>query len=377
MIAGEASGDHHAARLANALRELAPQIEWDFFGATGQKMRRAGIETIVRSDNLSIVGLPEIARELPMFWKVFQKLKREAKWRRPDIVVLIDFPEFNLKLAKSLKNQGLKIVYYISPQIWAWRSYRLRAIKRDVDLLLTILPFEEDWYRRRGFEKVKFIGNPLAREVNPHLSREEFCKKHDLDLSKPIVSLLPGSRSKEIERILPVLLETAELMQKANPDLQFVVALAENRKFSEVESAENKFRLNNLLVVRGETHEALNASDVAAVTSGTATLETAIIGTPFAIVYKTSAFNWFLFRPIISVEHFGLVNLIAGRRLVKELIHKNFTAADLSRELFRLLETENNNKMRSELKETAATLGHGGASKRAATAIMELTSIHD
>lgn len=372
LVAGEASGDTHAAKLVKALREIAPETDFEFFGATGEKMREQAVETILRADDLSIVGLPEVARALPMFLKVFKKLKIAAIERRPDAVILIDFPEFNLKLAKALKKQNLKTVYYISPQLWAWRGYRLKFIKRDVDLLLTILPFEENWYRGRGFEKVKYVGNPLANEIKTSLTREEFCKKHKLDFSKSIITLLPGSRHKEIVRILPVLLETVVLMQKKNPDLQFIIALAANRKFSEIQSDKHP---KNLLIVQNETHEALNASDAAAVTSGTATLETTIISTPFAIVYKTSAFNWHIFRPMISVEHFGLVNLIAEKRLVKELFQNDFTPENLSAELFRLLETENNLEMRKQLQEVTEVLGKGGASKRAAQAILDLLKI--
>ncbi|MGI8884272.1 MAG: lipid-A-disaccharide synthase [Pyrinomonadaceae bacterium] len=376
LVAGEASGDAHAAKLVKALQELAPEADFNFFGAAGEKMREAGVKAVVKSDHLSIVGLLEIGRALPLFWNVFQKLKRAAENRKPDAVILIDFPDFNLKLAKSLKKRNLKIIYYISPQIWAWRGYRLKAIKRDVDLLLTILPFEKDWYERRGFSKVEYVGSPLAREVKAHLTREEFCKKHNLDISQPIISLLPGSRHKEIIRIFPPLLETVSLMAKENSELQFIITLASHRHISDIENAMNKAKNNNLklpeklLIIEGETLDALNASDAAAVTSGTATLETAIIGTPFAIVYKSSPLNYRLFRPMISVEHFGLVNLIAERRLIKEFIQDDFTPEVLSRELFDLLEAENNEKMRNDLREVSDKLGHGGASKRAAQTIL-------
>ncbi|CAN5830774.1 lipid-A-disaccharide synthase [soil metagenome] len=376
LVAGEASGDAHAAKLVKALKELAPETDFEFFGAAGEKMRDAGVEAVVKSDHLSIVGLLEIGRALPMFWSVFRKLKRAAEKRKPDAVVLIDFPDFNLKLAKSLKKRNLKIIYYISPQIWAWRGYRLRAIKRDVDLLLTILPFEKDWYERRGFSKVEYVGSPLAREIKAHLTKEDFCKKHNLDISQPIISLLPGSRHKEIIRIFPPLLETVSLMAKENSELQFIITLASHRHISDIENAMNKAKNNNLklpeklLIIEGETLDALNASDAAAVTSGTATLETAIIGTPFAIVYKSSPLNYRLFRPMISVEHFGLVNLIAERRLIKEFIQDDFTPEVLSRELFDLLEAENNEKMRNDLREVSDKLGHGGASKRAAQTIL-------
>jgi len=325
---------------------------------------------------LAIVGLPEIARALPMFLRTFQTLKKAAIQRQPDAVILIDFPDFNLKLAKSLKKQGLKIVYYISPQLWAWRKYRVKTIKNSVDLLLTILPFEKDWFEKHGIRHVEYVGSPLAGEVKSNLTKEEFCAKHNLDSSQPIIALLAGSRRKEIVRILPVMLETVRLMREKNAELQFVIALASTRPLAEVESAIKNAKINlpTLTIVEDETREALNAADVAAVTSGTATLEAAIIKTPMAIVYKTSALNYGLLRPLISVEHFGLINLVAKERLAKELIQEDFTPPALSAELFRLLEAENNKKMREKLKEAVEKLGKGGASKRAAAAILrELT----
>jgi lipid-A-disaccharide synthase len=379
IVAGEASGDAHAAKLVRALREAAPNIKFEFFGATGRNLRQIGVETIISSDDFSIVGLPEIARALPMFWKAFRALKKEAVRRKPEAVILVDFPDFNLKLAKSLKKQGLKIIYYISPQLWAWRKYRAKTIAKYVDLLLTILPFEKDWYEKQGIsQNIEYVGNPTVREVRSKIPKSEFCAKYKLDEKKPIIALLPGSRHKEIVRILPVLLETAAEMTKKNADIQFVITLAGSRKMEEFESSLKKAEKSNLklpetlIAVQNETHEALNASDAAAVTSGTATLETAIIGTPLAVVYKTSPLNYKLLRPLITVEHFGLINLIAGKRLAKELIQKEFTKETLAEELFRLLEPEMNKKMRERLKQTAEKLGKGGASKRAAEAILRV-----
>lgn len=376
IVAGEVSGDAHAARLVKALKELAPDIEFEFFGAASSDLREVGVETIVNSDDLAIIGLPEIARALPMFWNAFKKLKKEAEKRKPDAVILVDFPDFNLKLAKSLKKSGLKIIYYISPQLWAWRKYRVKTIRKYVDLLLAILPFEKNWYEKQGISHVEYVGNPLAREVHSDLTKDEFCEKHKLDPEKPIIALLAGSRHKEITKILPTLLETAAVMTEKRAEIQFVIALASTRKVEEIQNSinaakEKNLKLpENLLIVKGETREALNAADAAAVASGTATLETAIIGTPMAIVYKTSPLNYKLLRPLITVEHFGLVNLIAEERLAKELIQDDFTKETLSEELFRLLEKNENKKMRERLREVSDKLGRGGASKRAAEAIL-------
>ena len=376
IVAGEASGDAHAAKLVNALKNCAPETGFEFFGAASHNLREAGVEGVVNADDLAIVGLPEIARALPMFWTAFKKLKNEAKTRKPDAVILVDFPDFNLKLAKSLKKEGLKIIYYISPQLWAWRKYRVKTIKKYVDLLLAILPFEKDWYAEHGISHVEYVGNPLAKEVRSNLTKKQFCEKHDLDESKPMVALLAGSRHKEITKILPVLLETVAVMSEKNAEIQFVIALAASRKIGEIENAISAAKNKGLelpkklFIVKGETREALNAADAAAVTSGTATLETAIIGTPMAIVYKTSMFNYKLLRPLISVEHFGLVNLIAQERLAKELIQDDFSGETLAAELFRLLDAQENKKMRENLREVVDKLGRGGASKRAAEAIL-------
>jgi lipid-A-disaccharide synthase len=380
IVAGEASGDAHAAALVGALRARAPQTEFHFFGSAGQKMREAGVEAIIKADDLSIVGIPEITRALPMFWQTFRKLKEAAIQRKPDAVILIDFPDFNLRLARSLKKAGLNVIYYISPQLWAWRKYRAQIIRKYVDLLLAILPFEKDWYAKLGIDHVEYVGNPLAGEVKAKKSKAEFCREHQLDESRPIVALLPGSRHKELVRILPGLLETAGIIDANVAGSQFVAALAGSRNESEVAEiiaglkAKNIALPANILTVHGETLEALAAADVAVVTSGTATLETAIIGTPMVIVYKTSGFNYKTLRPLIDVPHFGLINLIAQRRLAVELIQDDFTPEILSKELLHLLEPENNREMRGQLKSVVETLGQGGASERAAAAVLRFCS---
>ena len=374
IVAGEASGDLHAAKLVTALREAFPATAFEFFGAAGERMRAAGVESIVESDGLSIVGLAEIGRALPMFMRAFSRLKRAAAERKPDVVVLVDFPDFNMKLAKSLKRQGLKVVYYISPQLWAWRQYRIRTIRKFVDLVISILPFEKEWYAKRGIDHVEYVGSPLAREVHPDREKETFCRDHHLDPGRRIVSLLPGSRHKEVVRILPVMIETAVSMERKDPSIQFVIAAGSEKNVGDISHAiEQADQLPaSLTTVVGETFDALNASDAAAVTSGTATLETAIIGTPMAIVYKTSALNYKLLRPLIDVEHFGLVNLIGGERVAKELIQDDFTPQSLAAEMERLLHSDENNIMRQRLRETSDKLGHGGASRRAAELILKL-----
>jgi lipid-A-disaccharide synthase len=378
IVAGEASGDTHAAKLVHAIREAEPETNFEFFGAAGPKMRSVGVDAVVKSDGLAIVGLAEIAAALPVFLKAFSDLRQAATSRQPDAVILVDFPDFNLKLANMLKRKGFRIIYYISPQLWAWRKYRVRSVKKYVDLMLTILPFEKDWYAKHGAENIEYVGSPLAREVHSDVGKAEFCRKHGVDPTRPIIALLPGSRHKEIVRILPVMLAAAAEISTQNKDVQFLIAIVSDRNRPDVKNAINAAASiglslpTDLMVIEAETYDALNASDAAAVTSGTATLEAGIIGTPMAVVYKTSTLNYKLFEPIIDVPHYGLINLIAGKRVAKELIQEEFTSHTLSEELLRLLELETNSTMRAELKVAADKLGHGGASKRAADAILNL-----
>ena len=377
IVAGEPSGDAHAAALVRALREESTGVEFELFGATGALMREAGVESVVRSDDLAIMGLVEVARVLPKFWRAFKALKRAGAERRPHAVILVDWPDFNLRLARSLHRQGLRVIYYISPQLWAWRAYRVRSIRRDVDLLLSILPFEPQWYKAHGVEHVEFIGHPLAGEVRPRYGREEFCRRNNLDPMRPIIALLPGSRRKELERILPPMLDAAAHLGRERRDIQFVIAVAANRSREEVaaqiEAAaqNNSHASSNLHITQHETLEALSSADAAAVASGTATLEAALIDTPFVIVYKESFINWHTLGRLISAEHFGLINLIAGERLVPELMQNDLTGERLAAELTALLDRERNEEARVRLKQAAAHLGAGGASKRAARAIIK------
>jgi lipid-A-disaccharide synthase len=377
IVAGEPSGDAHAAALVRALRDEAPQARFEFSGATGALMREAGVESTIESDELSIMGIVEVARVLPKFWRAFRALEQAAIERRPQAVVLVDWPEFNLRLARALHRRGLRVIYYISPQLWAWRSYRVRSLRRDVDLLLAILPFEPEWYKKRGFKQVKFVGHPLAGEVRAQSTREEFCARHQLDAKRPLVAWLPGSRHKELERILPPMLDAISLLSESRPEAQFVVALAPNRELREAQAHVEAVRSagtrlpETLRLIQHETREALAAADAAAVASGTATLEAALLTTPLVIVYKESALNWHTLGRLITAEHFGIVNLIAGERMVTELMQDDLNGAQLAGEIAKLLEPERNSAARAQLARIASSLGEGGASLRAASAILE------
>jgi len=374
IVAGEASGDAHAAALVRALREAAPGKQIDFFGSTGAQMRSAGVASIVKADELAILGLWEIGQALPKFWRAFGELKSAVIEKNPDAVILVDWPDFNLRLARWLHRRGVRVIYYISPQLWAWRSYRVHSVRRDIDLLLSILPFEKEWYAARGMKQVEYVGHPLTGEVRARYGREEFCRRNDLDPSRPVIALLPGSRHKELVRILPPMLDAASLISEERQDIQFVVVVAANRDPKEAQQifagGEYASFKDSLRVIHHETREALAAVDAAAVASGTATLEAALLATPLVVVYKESALNWHTLGSLITAEHYGLVNLIAGRRLATELIQDQLNGESLARELLALLNPDRNAAMRAELKEVTGKIGDAGASDRAARAIL-------
>ena len=366
MVAGEASGDKHGAHLVRALRALRPDVQWEFFGAGGDEMRAAGVETLVDSKELAIMGALEVARALPKFLRVFRRLRAAAQERQPDLVVLIDWPEFNLRLAKRLHRDNQRVAYYISPQIWAWRSYRIHTIKRYVERMLVILPFEKDYYERHGVE-VDYVGHPLLDSVRVTTTRETFCQQYQLDPSRPIVALLPGSRRSELNYILPPLLDAARLLAQSHPHMQCVLPLARTITRAEIPAAEN------LHIIEHDTYNALAAADLAIVASGTATLETAIIGTPLVVVYRASSLNWRIFTPLINVPFVGMPNLIAGRAIAPELLQDNLNGAALAKLIGDLLADQPRlTTMREDLAAVRAQLGEAQASERAAQCLLKL-----
>jgi lipid-A-disaccharide synthase len=366
LVAGEASGDKHAAHLAAALQALRPQTQFTFFGSGGDEMRAAGVETLVDVRELAIMGALEVAAALPKFWRVFRQLRAAANARKPAAVILVDWPEFNLRLAKKLRRDGHRVLYYISPQVWAWRSYRVGQIKRDVDKMLVILPFEQEFYERHGVE-VDYVGHPLLDSVRVTTTRAEFCQKHKLDAARPIVALLPGSRRKEVSYIGPPMLAAVRELSQTNPALQFVLALAPTIARAQIDAHSQP----NLTVVENDTYNAVAAADLAVVASGTATLETAIIGTPLIVCYRASELNWRLFTPLIQVPFVGMPNLIAGREIAPELLQRDLTGTRLARQITELLgDAARLQEARADLADVRKQLGEAQASQRAARVIL-------
>jgi lipid-A-disaccharide synthase len=417
IVAGEASGEKHGAALARALRRLNPDIQLQLFGSGGDEMRAAGVETLVDARDVAIIGVLEIIGALRRLYRAQRTLLAAAQQRRPGVVVLIDWPDFNLRLARKLHRRGFKVVYYISPQVWAWRGYRVRAIRRDVDRMLVILPFEKEFFAKAGVE-ADYVGHPLLERVNEPTTREEFAARHELDPRRPIVALLPGSRRKEVHYHLPAMLDAARIMRdstfRADPGpaaidtvketvhedsdarattgavvspaspsdrIQFVVPLASTIARDRVEPAVEEASAASGLdvkVVEGDSHNVLSNSLFAVVASGTATVEAALAGTPMVIVYRASELNWRLLRPLIKLDTFGMVNLIAGRKIVPELIQHQVTGERIATEAFAILSDPLIvSEMRSNLGVVRDRLAAGGgsASKRAAQLIMEMIDL--
>jgi len=374
IIAGEASGDLHGSNLIRALKARLPQTR--FVGIGGPKMEEAGLELLFPSSDLAVVGVVEVIGHISPILKAFGRTTAWLRKERPDLLILIDYPEFNLQVAGRAKKLGIPIFYYISPQVWAWRQGRVKKLRRLVDRMAVILPFEEAFFRSRGME-VSFVGHPLLDVAKAEISKTEFCKEAGLNPEKPIVGLVPGSRKSEISRLFPVMAGAAEKIFQDRQDVQFVVPLAPSLDPGILESLSHQITKSPnhqiIRVVKGRTYDAIAASDLILAASGTVTLEAAILETPMVVTYKVSPVTCFLGRFLIKVSFASLVNLIAGRRVVTEVIQQDVTPERLSQEALSLLRDDaGRENMIKDLKEVKNALGGSGAAERAADLAMEL-----
>lgn len=366
VSSGEPSGELYAAELVRSLRPLAPELA--VFGLGGDRLAAEGAQLVGHVRELAVVGLAEVLSHLPRIRGIFHRLVAAAERERPDLAVLIDYPDFNLRLARALHRRGIPVVYYVSPQLWAWRAGRIRTIRETAAHMLVIFPFEEALYREAGVP-VTFVGHPLVDLVRPAPDRGAFLHGAGLDPSRPVVALLPGSRGKEVALNLPVLVEAVRRMAAEDPSLQFAVALAPTLPALPVERA---FVGTGARLLAGQAHAALGAATVAIVASGTATVEAALLGTPMVVVYRISRLTYALGRRFVRVPHFAMPNLIAGKRVVSELIQADFTPERTAADAFALLrDPALREQTRSELLEVRRRLGAPGASARAARAILE------
>src|SRR6266436_2228435 len=332
LSAGEASGDMYAARLAAALKQRA---DLEIFGMGGPQMRAAGVDIVTDYSEVSVVGITEILSHLPSLVRAMRRLVAEAERRRPVFAILTDFPGFHLRLARKLKRRGIKNIYYICPQFWAWRPWRVRVVRRRFAQALCIFPFEEKFYADAGVP-VKFIGHPLVGNVKATLTRELFCKKYGLRDGTKILTILPGSRRGEIAHHVPVLVGAlARLRQRLLSPPEIVVAVAPGLDVAQLEAI---FPSDwHVRFIKEDAYNALAAADLAIVSSGTATVETALLGKPMIVVYRLSPLTAWLAKPLVSTKYFSMVNLIAGRAVVPELIQDDFTPRRLAGEAAKLL----------------------------------------
>lgn len=364
IVAGEASGDLHGSLLVREMRSLNPAIS--FYGIGGGKMKEAGVELLASAADIGVVGFTEVFSKLGTFIKIIGDIRKSMDRCKPNLVILIDFPDFNLNfVARAAKKRGIRIFYYISPQVWAWREGRVKQIKRMVDKMAVILPFEVDFYAGHGYA-VQYVGHPLRDKVKTSLTRSEARCHFGLAEERTTIGLLPGSRTAEINRLLPEMMDAAKLISKKIPDAQYILPLADTLREESVAGIIGASGLP-VKIVSGHTYDALAACDLAIVTSGTATLETGLMGVPMVIIYKMSILSALIGKLIINPRYIGLVNIIAGKTVAPELIQLNATGPRIASEtLAILLNPDKKQEMIRELHNIREKLGEPGAARRAA-----------
>ena len=369
LVAGEVSGDLHGSYLVEAIHRIDPEIQ--FFGVGGEGLKRAGMRLLQHSQSLSVVGITEVFVKLGSILKALRTLKRSLEREKPDLVILIDFPDFNLRLARIVHRKGIPILYYISPQVWAWRPGRVKLIARLVKKMVVLFPFEVPLYEAAGVD-VEWVGHPLLDIVKPTLSKERALQQFGLDPGRRTVGLLPGSRIHEIERLLPSLLASAQLLEKEIPDLQFVIPLAPGIPPRALSSRMNHISVP-VKVVEGFTYDVMNLCELLITASGTATLEGAILGKPMIIIYKVSFSTYWIGRALVRVNHIGLPNLVAEKEIALELIQKDVNPQRIVEEAFRILRDPLlSRKMTESMGEVRHKLGEPGAAERAGRIICSM-----
>jgi lipid-A-disaccharide synthase len=369
IVAGEASADLHAARALHELRRLRPGVH--AFGVGGARLREAGLEAIAPAEDISVMGLAEVLPRIPRILGILRQLARAAAERRPRAALLVDLPDFNLRLAAKLKKLGIPVVYYVSPMIWAWRQGRARKIARLVDRMLCILPFEVRFYEGTGVS-ARFVGHPFAERPAPSPAAD-YRAALGLPAGRTTIAMMPGSRPAELRRLLPPMLEAAERIREAHPDAQFVVPVAATLRREALEPYLTAHRTLDVTLVDGRAEEAVGASDAALVKSGTSTLETALMLRPMVVVYKLSWLSYLVGRLLVRIAHFALVNILAGRGIVPELLQGEASPARMAAEVERLLTDPGAREAQlAGLREVRASLGEPGAPERVAEEVSKL-----
>ena len=367
VSAGEASGDLYASLVVQELRLLLPDAQ--FFGCTGPRLRAAGVRTVVDAASLAVVGLVEVLAHIPRIYGEFRKLLAAASAEKPDVAILTDSPDFHLRVARKLHAQGIPVIYLVAPQAWAWRQGRVKQMRRTLDRLLCIFPFEEEFFSGHGV-KTTFIGHPLAGLVKPSLTRQEFFRKHRLAPERPLVTVLPGSRRGESARHLPALADAVERIYREQAVNVILPASATTGR----EFFTGRLGRSPIQVIEGESWDAMGHADLALAASGTVTVEAALLGTPMVTFYQVTPATWFIGKHIlcVNVPFYSMVNLIAGRAVVPELMQEQMTGENLAREACRLLhDPDARSAMRAGLAEVRQKLAGGDAAPHRAALVIK------
>ena len=367
IIACEASGDKHGAGLVRSIQKMDPTIQFEGLG--GSEMKRVGVQLLEEMIRISALGFGDVVKKYFLFRKIFYRALSHVKKTRPDLVILIDSPAFNLRFAKKIKRQ-IPVIYYISPQIWAWGGQRIHTIRKTIDHMMVILPFEEEIYRRSGVP-VSFVGHPLLDQVKPTRPRTHLRKEFGINLDEKVIALLPGSREPEVKRILPIMLKSAKLLQKEIKGIKFFMAEATHIPSEVYDSILRPFPEVSLTRSPERLYDRVHLADFAWVASGTATLETALLGTPFFLLYKASASTFFIGRRLVKIPYIGLVNVLAGRHVVPEFIQHLAQPRKIAEQTKTLLEDNSRREnFKREIQAVLKNLGEPGASERAARIII-------
>lgn len=335
IVAGEASGDLHAARLVAGVRRSHPEIR--FYGIGGSEMRKAGVDILVDSAGLAVVGLFEVLAHRKVIFGALNRMRDLLRNEPPDLLILTDYPDFNLRLAGTAKQAGVKVLYYISPQVWAWRQRRVHKIREIVDMMAVVFPFEAEFYARHDVP-VRYVGHPLADEVHASADRDSLLRQFGLDPDRPTAGLFPGSRQSEVRRLLPIILDSAERLRRRFPDLQFLLPLASTLGPGDLQPHLARHPDLAIVTVTDRTYDVMQACDAIVTVSGTVTLEIALIGTPMVIINKLAWLTYQIVRHMVKLDHIGLCNIVAGEALVPELIQHQARPEKIAGEIGRMLE---------------------------------------
>lgn len=368
LVAGEPSGDLHGGKLIRAMQNIHPNST--FMGHGGNAMKDAGMQILEHTDDLAIMGFVEVIKHLPRMMKIMGKTIDTITRTKPDRVILIDYPGFNLRLGKNIQHLGIPITYFILPQVWAWKEKRVETMKAVLDQALSIFPFEQDWFETRGLP-TNYVGHPFAEQEHVDETSKDFYQRHDLTIEHPVLVLLPGSRQQEVDRHWPIFLKTVERLKQDNPNLQVMVGKAANVSFTPIP---NTFKIED------NARKAMVAGTAALVSSGTATLECAVEDTPMVVCYKLSGVSWWMANTMASVKYASMVNLIADEIIVPEFLQQDMTASNLVAAVLPLLDHKNNlrKKMLTGFEKVRRTLGMPGVYDRAAESILSKTKVeHD